>query len=405
MVASIVKPGARALLFCMLASVAGLANAGGGGGGGGGGGTVGTSACLGTNSEKACLGVGFSVNPVRPGGRVKVTETVTGVYKPTSSRLFDLTVTLDNGATLDTLVADPLIWYDCTIFSVSSFRCRTDKLDQANPRSLSYWVTVPGSGQTRITSDFGWNGKSGTLLTDIPTSASGGSTVPAGTNGQTSAGNCANVGTTEDICATVTASPAGQDYNLSAGIDTGGYDRSAPPADSGRCNLGFFQANSAAAPNLTALCRDGYILPNLGVPLLLSGNPQRWITVNAATDQVLTLTITMRLRGENVSALEDIPGQSVYPWPMFFANASYTAMKMSQTRCATNNNTPPCLISATHNTAGNYWEWSFLYTNDETVFNNLASAKPNPLRSMLALMDFVIHPVGAQTIRPPAKFS
>jgi hypothetical protein len=281
--------------------------------------------------------------------------------------------------------------YDSTIWLCSwndtSVSCSTDKLDNVNPRTVTAYASTPASSSTKMInkSTFGWKGHTSTVTTTVI-----GDPNVQGTfirQGETKA-----LRTNTDLSVSATNPVAGE-VVLTAPVDMTAQliVTRAGPDLSPKClnGLGLIYTGNGTP----ILCRDSNgVLQDLNGNLLGAGDGKRYLKLIAdavLTDAQWTLV-------DDKSVLSPLEGLGLFQKGVFYSqdnlDGTFSDIKAFTGGCGQ----PPCIVSATTRSDGA----SVIVFRKATDGSDLARLR-TPLQSLYALMDFVVGPVGAGTIKPP----
>jgi hypothetical protein len=364
-----------------------------------------SSACLNDNTTKVCLDLGStpaaSVQPSGLAGQptyVFYTAVLGNTVHNRSARNILLTFTLNPQAGFVSFQAD--VGMTCSM-SGSTISCLVDKLDDGTPLKLVATANAPtwtggSTAQALInTATFGWNGRTESVLANVPVSASSGkSYVPPNTTAALATG-------------AITADPSKQ---VSASAPVWGMVMLPPRADA------YVAQISVVGDGPTLNCKDGtfmtkedggpYVCRDQGFPID-AGNPRRWVQIDTSD---ATFDATSPMQGVLVndpSIIGKKQGKTTTgnptgtpPFAIFHTAKSLDTtvypIRAAGKQCDAVAPVPPCVISAERFDNG-VWRTRYLKANDGA---DLARAG-SPLARLYALMDFVVGAVDAGSIKPP----
>jgi hypothetical protein len=372
------------------------------------GGTQAGSACLNDNTSKVCLDLGSvpsaSVQPSGLAGQptyVFYTAVLGNAVHNRAARNILLTLTLNPQAGFVSFQAD--VGMACTL-SGSTISCLVDKLDDGTPLKLLATANAPAwtganTAQALInTGTFGWNGRTESVIANVPVSPSSGkSYVPANTTAALATG-------------AITADPSKQ---VSASSPVWGMVTLPPRLDP------YVAQISVVTDGPTLNCKDGtymtkqdggpYVCRDQGFPID-AGNPRRWVqidtsdaTFDAASPMQGVLVNDPSIIGKKQGKTTTGNPTGTPPFAIFHTAKSLDTtvypIRAAGKQCDSAVPVPPCVISA-ERFANGVWRTRYLKSNDGA---DLAKAG-SPLAPLYAVMDFVVAVADAGSIKPPVLY-
>jgi hypothetical protein len=318
------------------------------------------------------------------------------VLRPTSRRHATLEMNLNPATGYSEIVAGPDL--DCSASTSITISCVTDKLDDTNPRYVTVKAPAPASGNLVNTAVFGWKGNTATVTTTMGTAPppAGYTYFPPGP-AMLKTKATKSVSAQDPVYSEVAfTSPAGG-VMASLKIVT---KNSVPKPPALPCTGGLFYTAGGQA----LLCHDAdNILADLtNNTLIPGGDSSRYLYLDVMTDQPIEFSALVLDHSSIYPGNVQVALSALFPPPIFYAgknaDGTFTAVRGTGVTCASNGNVAPCMNGLQQTPEGN-----FEFTAKLSLDVPFIVAK-TPTDHLFALMDLVLHPVVAGTIKPPVLY-